>query len=878
MCGKDPPTILSWTGVPVNTQDSLFQSGLNREDHREKFHEKFPSIYDPRIQPLSNHPADLFYVRAPGGIIYDIRNTLFDPLNTRRRHDECHNMFRFTCKPIYEAVKKSFENYKAHERCAGRQLLRVIGQFCYKWELRECANPECQARRQLVLQQLPPCTWTALREWMATAVSCWQTERSKAESDPKWKAHTLAALDESLQESGWSPELFRFGVPYTVLLECVNLDDVAQSRLLSDPCIDIVGIFNLFYWHYMTFDDGMPASGKFLQSWTDYHLLYEPCFVREAMRLDASPAVRSVGICPSRFWNLAVEGSESYITVLSVLTGIAVGNVPPRGDKHKQCTSQFCNFANDNSTGFTQLHKCNRKHGASPGADEIVFPMKELEVIFASPLASWVPSSWDITSISRLQPKINSDPASKYMALSHVWSDGTGVGMKEAGIANRCLVEYFASVAQRLGCDGIWWDAICLPSSRTMRRKALDQMLENFERASFMVIHDLELVNFEWRDDGTPALALMLSPWFTRGWTAAELFAARRGPGRVKVLFKSPGGSSQPCIKDLEDEVLAPIRSLHRGSFTNLPHLVASEVIRQVSGDVYNPATKAGYRISELNVLLRILRPRTTSWARDRMVLGALLTLPRKDVDTSRTEPELVTDILRTIKHLPGTAIYHGEIPIAQHGPWSWCPPSVFDFGRTGTVLIPSTAEGLGEGCELTVGDNGTIEGIFTIYHLHESDLDELLPYGTHPSMEARIRNALVDFAAGSPTLMMQVEGQVLQRHIDLWLLAVPVTAPLFGGTADLTQDYPAFDLANRWRCRWIGCVYAGNTRRGDFYGERLVTFGEDVNDDGSPAPAVVPPDKAVEEAKSVLQLMEKHKRERMESDEAVLIALRDSR
>ncbi len=324
----------------------------------------------------------------------------------------------------------------------------------------------------------------------------------------------------------------------------------------------------------MTFDDGTSAGCKFLQSWPDYHLLYEPCFVDEAMRLDASPAVRSVGICPSRFWNLAVEGSESYITVLSGLIGVALGSIRPQGSKHKSCTSQFCNFANDDSTGFAQLHKCNGKQGASPGADEIAFPMKELQMIFASPLTSWAPSVWDIKSISSLQPKINCDPVSKYMALSHVWSDGTGVGMREAGIANRCLIEYFQSIAQRLGCDGIRWDAICLPSPRDQRRRALDQVLENFERASFMVIHDMKLVNFEWRDDGSPALALMLSTWFTRGWTAAELFATRRGSGRVKVLFKSPDGSSQPHTKDLEDEVLASVRDLHWCTFMNLPHLV----------------------------------------------------------------------------------------------------------------------------------------------------------------------------------------------------------------------------------------------------------------------------------------------------------------
>ncbi|KAI0456758.1 hypothetical protein F5B21DRAFT_502055 [Xylaria acuta] len=105
-------------------------------------------------------------------------------------------------------------------------------------------------------------------------------------------------------------------------------------------------------------------------------------------------------------------------------------------------------------------------------------------------------------------------------------------------------------------------------------------MLEAFEKAAFVVIHDLELANFEWRDDGTPALALMMSPWFTRGWTAAEFFAARLGHGRVKVLFKSPNGSSQPRIKDLEDDALAPLSGLYQGRFTNLPHLVASDVIR----------------------------------------------------------------------------------------------------------------------------------------------------------------------------------------------------------------------------------------------------------------------------------------------------------
>ncbi|KAI0432191.1 hypothetical protein F5Y09DRAFT_354011 [Xylaria sp. FL1042] len=243
------------------------------------------------------------------------------------------------------------------------------------------------------------------------------------------------------------------------------------------------------------------------------------------------------------------------------------------------------------------------------------------------------------------------------------------------------------------------------------------------------------------------------------------------------------------------------------------------------------------------------------------MVLAALLTIPRNMVNTSRTELELVSNILRTIKHLPGTAIYHGKILIAMHGPWSWCPPSVFDMRRTRSVMIPSHAEGLGEGCELTVRDNGSIAGVFAVYRLQDSDLDELLPFGHHPSMEARIRNALLEFSAGCPTLTMQVEGQVWKRHIDLWLLAVPVHAPL-GETPDPDSPFAEFKTTNEWKCRWIGCVYVGNTRKGEFYRDRVVVFGEDVDDQGSPASAVEPLPEVIEEARFIEQKVEKIKRD----------------
>ncbi|KAK4495828.1 hypothetical protein PRZ48_013096 [Zasmidium cellare] len=142
------------------------------------------------------------------------------------------------------------------------------------------------------------------------------------------------------------------------------------------------------------------------------------------------------------------------------------------------------------------------------------------------------------------------------MAVSHVWSDGTGVGRKSPGTVNTCLFAFFAELAAQLDCTGIWWDTISLPTDQVARREAMSTMLWNYEYASVTVVHDEELTELEYKDDGSPAVALLLSPWFTRGWTAAELFASRGHP--VKVLFKNPDPSGPPLVlKDLDTDILA---------------------------------------------------------------------------------------------------------------------------------------------------------------------------------------------------------------------------------------------------------------------------------------------------------------------------------
>ena len=122
-----------------------------------------------------------------------------------------------------------------------------------------------------------------------------------------------------------------------------------------------------------------------------------------------------------------------------------------------------------------------------------------------------------------------------YMAFSYVWSDGTGCE-QHPGIINSCLIGDFRRIAEDLDCDGIWWDAISILSDLDARRVALGKMHEIYRRVKCTLVHDHYLLDFEWAEDGSPCLAIVLSPWFSRGWTALELRLSRR----VKVLFKNP--------------------------------------------------------------------------------------------------------------------------------------------------------------------------------------------------------------------------------------------------------------------------------------------------------------------------------------------------
>ncbi|KAI4864864.1 hypothetical protein F4820DRAFT_458590 [Hypoxylon rubiginosum] len=297
-------------------------------------------------------------------------------------------------------------------------------------------------------------------------------------------------------------------------------------------------------------------------------------------------------------------------------------------------------------------------------------------------------------------------------------------------------------------------------------------MLENFSRATYVVVHDQELVNMPWTDSPNAAIAVLVSSWFTRGWTAAEFYSTRKKRNSVKVLFKNPDDTLKPLIKDLDRDILSRPQQA-----TTLVHFKASTILRGVRGD-----------ITDLRGLLQVLRTRSTSWDRDKTVVAGLMTLDQRTVDTSQSTPALTRSILLELTTVPKTSIFHNKVPMALEGGWSWCPPSIFDLdASTFSGVRPDIASGRQQ--PLLIDKDGSIGGRFTTYPVQLAYRDKVHPYSSHPSLSYRILKAL---ETPGTCLILEIGGTTAESAVTSGILAEPVS-----------------HYGRRFvDCRYIGCVH----------------------------------------------------------------------
>jgi Heterokaryon incompatibility protein (HET) len=637
-----------------------------------------------------------------------------------------------------------YESFSAWDRDGDRlskalspwdmNFLNILGHHCIKSEIHDCHNARCVSNREKMNEVVPSSCdgWDKFRKWALVTMSC------------------LRVLEESNDLKATTPSSVLTSISYlsavlsycNVLLVKYSHDPAVMSSTLvgktKDHEVDLFSVCEIIHW--------ISQANRYTkgQVWNPGSL---PQHIAIPAVLQASIAARNMSLCQARLWNLVKASDRQHLDLPSI---VDLARRIPLDDnrKHKDCAEDFCRFADDNSTLVRQLHKCQQNI-----CNEYFFSPAKLE--YAIELG--LPTAWTVEQ----NPEVCCRPG-EYMAISHVWADGTGLGLKRPGEINSCLTDYFVDIAKRLECHGIWWDTICMPTEREARKKAINNMHNCYENAKCTLVHDLALADVEWREDGSPCLALALSPWFTRGWTALELYVSKK----VVVVFKDPDGQSRkPLLKDLDGDILAK-----DNAYTHPSHQLASFVTQRL---------RRRKREEKLDVhsLLAILQPRRTSWASDRMVIAGLMA-EAPDFHSADVQSETTRKILTKFGSMDKSSLLHGHVTIRESGPWSWCATSLYDMQSSFHMN------------DLEVHSDGSVTGNWLCSMLTKPNNETLWPRSSQLSVRLRTMAAL-----RRPENCLVLRPEPIASDRNLYLLVTTVGCQIIKGEKHFIQ------------CRYIGTV-----------------------------------------------------------------------
>ena len=469
-----------------------------------------------------------------------------------------------------------------------------------------------------------------------------------------------------------------------------TFDPLQEGTRATGPSVDVAEVFHLVSWfrNILRHDKGgKRVSGPF---W------YHDEFLPIASNAIEGASRKMVGFCQKRVREVTRHSHDGEIEVVPLMR--ALEHLPQLRHKgHEYCTPEFCYNASKDYTSVIQLHKCHSQNCATTTDN-----MFSQELLVAALNNS--STAWKLDGMSFAQYR-------NYLAVSHVWADGTGDGTWKKGRVNQCLWDFWVDIARRLECDGVWWDAVCIPKDKAARSIALSNMHGNYERAKCTVVHDLYLAGIEWKNEESACIALALSTWFTRGWTALELFLSRR----VFVLFRQGDGY---ILKDLDNEILAkhPVLDSHA-------HWIATSYVRHLRKKSFESTS----------TLLSVLRPRSTSWVRDELIIAGLMCGIKDHVELS--EQQITKRIMRQLFRIDRVCLLHGQ-PTMSELQYSWCP--------TRFVNLPGTYDRHSD--HLVIDDDGILSWkLWEAWLISKTHVDRgiIQPLSMDMGVQAQVQQAL---------------------------------------------------------------------------------------------------------------------------------------
>jgi hypothetical protein len=288
-------------------------------------------------------------------------------------------------------------------------------------------------------------------------------------------------------------------------------------------------------------------AGELLCAATEHKYKWKMDRLKWPLPLTIIRRMSLAGWCPMWFRKLRDEGSIMRPYYLSFITR-------EPGDLHARCCSFGCiasqvNVLKYQTKHYKKLCRC---------------PLVSFDLTADSECAAWIKTGHtplivrdrgDTSGISgwkliRSHDNDGNKPE-KYVAISHVWNDGTGNASGNA--LHACQLERFQKAANQLYEAGdmddvvaFWVDTICVPFEKgPLKMLALRRMKQTYQNADKVLVFDAGLQKTSLHNPARECLTrIEISAWNERLWTIQEAAFARA----LHFQFKDGSAGLQSLI------------------------------------------------------------------------------------------------------------------------------------------------------------------------------------------------------------------------------------------------------------------------------------------------------------------------------------------
>lgn len=374
--------------------------------------------------------------------------------------------------------------------------------------------------------------------------------------------------------------------------------------------------------------------------------------------------MRNDGWCPADLFSLSLRIMNSGCYFVSHISRRQKsGQDLTIVERHELCGEATCFARQVNLEHYRRVHAIG-----CLGCKDISVPIDRLQYCLSRNKVPVVKIDDEDTRPAEELEVVAVDSKLKYVAISHVWSDG--LGNPEANAIPLCQ---YRSLSRRVRsipgdrCSYLWLDTLCVPqgkspAAQTARHTAITLMLKTYQNATVVLVLDSWLMSHTIREEDSAEALSMISccAWTSRLWTYQEGIVAR------KLLFQ---------FANMAYDVISGLKRLKSSPDARARRFLLEPLRKRViemTHEVQGLTSKAKL----LNIMTTMKYRSTSRLADEALCLGNLFGFDIRNILAVEDAESRMAIFWRSFKEVP-LEIMRSRFPRLTVAGLQWAPKSL---------------------------------------------------------------------------------------------------------------------------------------------------------------------------------------------------------